>query len=244
MQALRFLAAMAVLSGLTASPSGAQTHGIDQLAPPDVLDLKLGAPLAEQPGPFREYACGTNGGPPAQSISGFGDFAACPVEPETGLREVTFRYDDELEYYALAMNLMPIADRFGGTRFGTFPVIVSVLIGDDGVVHGYRVVTDDRVPIRERRAAYTMGILAKSRVPGEWTCTQLPLAEGETPVGRNAVKEDCTGVSPDGQQMLLKTRFFHRRGQSQIDPHSGDIREGLYESTARLEVFDAEWERP
>ena len=244
MRAFRLLGTVALLGGLALSPAHAQGTDVERLAPPDVLDLKLGEPISAQPGPFREYACGTNGGPPAQAIAGFESYAACAVEPDTGLHEVTFRYDDELEYYALAMNLVPIADRFGGTRFGTFPVIVSALIGDDGLLHGYRVVTDDRVPIHERRVAYTMGILAKARIEGEWTCEQFPLAEGETPVGRNAVKEDCVGLAADGKQMLLKTRFFHRKGQSQIDVHSGDVREGYYESTARLEVFDAGWARP
>ncbi|MGB3339375.1 MAG: hypothetical protein WBA73_19540 [Devosia sp.] len=244
MVVLKLLAAISVLGGLALAPAHAVDTSVGHLAPPDVMDIRLGKPVSAQPGPFREYACGTNGGPPAQALTALADYAACAVEPETGLHEVVFRYDDELEYYALAMNLMPVAGRYGGTRFGTFPVIVSALIGDDGVVHGFRVVTDDRVPIRERRAAYTMSILAKSRVAGDWTCEQLPLEAGETPVGRNSVKENCTGLAADGRRMLLKTRFFHRKGQTQIDVHSGDLRDGLYESTARLEVFDAEWERP
>lgn len=206
-----------------------------------MLNLKLGEPVAAQPGPFREFACGTNGGPPAKPLSGFEDFDTCAAETATGLHEVSFRYDDEMEYYALAMNLTPVAQRYAGTRFGTFPIIVSALINDEGVLRGYRIVTDDRVPVRERRSAYTMSILAKSRIVGEWTCTQFPLQEGETPVGRNAIKEDCTGVSPGGEQLSLKTRFFHRKGQSQIDPHSGKVRQGLYESTVRLEVFDRDW---
>lgn len=229
---------------VVAAPASAQDDQLDQLAPVDVLDLKLGEPVDAQPGPFREYACGTNGGPPAQSIASLDDFALCPPEPKTGLHEVTFRYDDEIEYYALAMNLMPLAERFGGTRFGTFPVIVSVLIGDDSVVHGYRVVTDDRVSTRERRMAYTMGILARSRVPGEWTCTDVPLGEGETAVGRLATKQDCTGVAADGKHMVLNSRYYRRKGQSEVDPHTGQFREGYFESTARLEVFDAEWKAP
>jgi len=238
------MALFAVLLSSAATAQEAALPSVDQLAPPDVLDLKLGQPIDVQPGPFREYSCGTNGGPPAQPVSGFEGFMDCPAEAQTGLHEVTFRYDDELEYYALAMNLRPIADRFGGTRFGTFPVIVSVLIDDDGLVRGYRAVTDDRVPLRERRVAYTMGILAKSRLKAEWACEDLPLVEGETPVGRNAVKQDCTGLSADGRHVMLKTRYFHRKGQTHIDQHSGRVREGLFESTARLEVFDAEWTSP
>lgn len=232
------------LLGALAQPAvaqEAQSSSLDHLAPPDVLSLALGQPATAQPGPFREHACGTNGGPPGQPLSGFEDYAVCPAEAETGLHEVTFRYDDELHYYALATNNQPIAERFQGTRFGSFPVIVSALIDDEGILRGYRVVTDDRVPLRERRNAYTMAILAKSRVPGDWTCVELPLAEGETPVGRNAVKEDCTGASANGQTMRLKSRYFHRKGQTFIDRHSGKVRQGLFESTARLEVFDREW---
>lgn len=240
------LGAMAILGAL-ALPAVAQEAlppGVDYLAPPDVLSLNLGQPVAAQPGPFREHACGTDGGPPAQPLSGFADYAACPAEAATGLHEITFRYDDELEYYARAMNNQPIADRFQGTRFGSFPVIVSALIDDDGIVRGYRAVTDDRVPLRERRVAYTMGILAKARIPGEWTCEDLPLEDGETPVGRNAVKQDCTGSAANGQKMRLKTRYFHRKGQTFIDQHSGRVRQGLFESTTRLEVFDAGWTLP
>lgn len=241
---LKSLWLIAALAGTGAAPALAQDAALAHLVPPGVLDLKLGEPVSAQPGPYREFACGTNGGPPAQLLSGLDAFEMCPVQPDTGLHEVTFRYDDEIEYYALALNLGPVAARYSGTRFGTFPVIVSALIDDGGIVRGYRVVTDDRVSVRERRVAYTMGILAKSRVAGDWSCEELPLDEGETPVGRNAVKEDCTGVSSDGNQMRLKTRFFHRKGQSQIDPHSGNVREGLYESTVRLEVFDPEWKAP
>ena len=238
---------MLTILGALALPAVAQEAApanVDHLAPPDVLALKLGQPVAAQPGPFREHACGTNGGPPAQAVAGFEAYAACPAEPETGLHEVTFRYDDELHYYALATNNQPIAQRFQGTRFGSFPVVVSVLIDDAGTVRGYRVATDDRVPLRERRGAYTMGILAKSRIPAEWTCEDLPLEDGETPVGRNAMKQDCTGIAGDGHKVLLKTRYFHRKGQTLIDRHSGKVRQGLFESTARLEVFDAEWKLP
>lgn len=235
---------LALVCGLGMSPALAQGFDPAQLQPPDVLDLKLGEAIAAQPGPFREFACGTNGGPPAQALGGFADFQKCQPEAGTGLREVSFRYDDELEYYALAMNLKPIADRYGGTRFGSFPVIVSALIDDAGIIRGYRVVTDDRVSLRERRVAYMMGILAKSRIKGAWTCTDLGLGDGETAVGRAAVKEDCTGTSSGGNQLFLATRYYHRRGQTALDPHSGRLRDGLFESTARLEVLDAEWKKP
>lgn len=224
-------------------PVAEQASG--QQPPLQLTDLLLGAPAAEQPTRYREFACGTNGGPPSTLLGGFTDFASCPIEAQTGLHEVTFRYDDELEYFALALDLTPIADRYGGTRYGTFPVIVSALFDDEGVLRAWRAVTDDRGTQRERRVAYSMSVFAKAQfAAGEWVCEELPLAEGETPVGRNFVKEDCLVTMPDGGTVSLRTRLLHRPGQSAIDPNSGEIRAGLYESTARLEVFDAGYEGP
>lgn len=229
---------IAVAAVLAATPAVAQT-----LDRPDVQDLVLGAGFDAQPGPFREYACGTNGGPPSIGVAGFEEFGKCPAEAETGLHEITFRYDDEIEYFALAMNLQPIAERYGGTRFGSFPVIVSALFDDGGVLRGYRVVTDDRGTIRERRIAYTMGVFAKTQFKGaDWQCESTPLAAGETPLGTQAVKDDCA-TTTTGERVELRIRLLHRPGQAAVDPFTGEKRVGQYESMARLEVFDAGWEQ-
>ncbi|MBN9311087.1 MAG: hypothetical protein J0I99_13965 [Devosia sp.] len=220
-----------------AAPASAQ-----ELDRPDVQDLVLGAGADAQPGPFREYACGTDGGPASIAVAGFDEFARCPKESGTGLHEIAFRYDDEIEYYALAMNLKPVADRYGGTRFGSFPVIVSALFDDSGILRGYRVVTDDRGTVRERRIAYAMGVFAKAQFKsGQWTCSSEPLGEGETPLGNQFVKEDCSTTMPGGQTAKLRVRLLHRPGQAAVDPFTGEKRVGQYESTARLEVFDAGW---
>src|SRR5262249_30540945 len=69
----------------------------------EIWDLKLGTAAADLPDEFTDYACGTNGGPPSLALSHWRDFRRC--RPETGgLREVYFRYDDELEYWAKANN--------------------------------------------------------------------------------------------------------------------------------------------
>src|SRR5262249_34654725 len=70
----------------------------------EVWDLKLGTSAAALPDGFVDYACGTNGGPPSTPLASFQDFWRCRPEP-SGLREVYFRYDDELEYWAQANNL-------------------------------------------------------------------------------------------------------------------------------------------
>src|SRR5271169_2700543 len=77
--------------------------GQAQNAVPRIWDLKLGNPVSELPlSDYVDPACGTNGGPPARVLRSFADFAQCPIEAKTGLREVWFRYDDEMEYVARA----------------------------------------------------------------------------------------------------------------------------------------------
>src|SRR5690349_10960117 len=70
----------------------------------EVWDVQLGSPVDKLPDEFIEHACGTNGGPPSLPLTGFGEFRRCRAEP-SGLREVYFRYDDELEYWAKANDL-------------------------------------------------------------------------------------------------------------------------------------------
>src|SRR5262249_50612229 len=69
----------------------------------EIWDIKLGTPVDKLPDEFTDYACGTGGGPPSIQLTGWKDFRRCRPEPG-GLREVYFRYDDELEYWAKANN--------------------------------------------------------------------------------------------------------------------------------------------
>src|SRR5262245_20423848 len=73
-----------------------------QTRAPKIWDIKLGTPVDALPQDFVDPACGTNGGPPARVLRSFADFSQCMVERTTGLREVWFRYDDEMEYVARA----------------------------------------------------------------------------------------------------------------------------------------------
>src|SRR5215813_11827516 len=108
-----------------------------------VWDLKLGEPIAAQPAAdeFRAFACGSNGGAPRAQLKGFGDFMRCPAEAD-GLREVYFEYDDELEYIARARDLEREITRWAGTTELGFPVIVSALFGDAGILKGIRLDTE------------------------------------------------------------------------------------------------------
>lgn len=205
-----------------------------------IRDIVIGAPVTAQPTDFQEFACGTNGGPPSLLITSFADFAQCPAE-ESGLHEVQFRYDDLNHFLALARRDDLRANLFEGTKIGNYQILASVLVDDAGIVRGVRAVTDDRVSDRARRGAFGMtGFVHSLYGTSGWDCVDLPVNEGETPVGNSLVKEDCTKLTDDGFIMTTRARLFRRPGQSLINPANGLIRVGYYESTGRFEIFEAD----
>ena len=125
----------------------------EELRRATVWDLKLGMPVSAQPASdqFRGFACGSNGGPPRRQLSGWDDFRRCDAEAN-GLREVYFEYDDEYEYIARARDLPREVSRWAGTTEAGFPVVVSALFDDGGVLKGIRVVTDSRPDYRSDTA--------------------------------------------------------------------------------------------
>lgn len=233
----RLFTAIALAAATATLPTAASAQGGIRST---IRDIDIGASLTEQPTDFQEFACGTNGGPASLPIASFAEFARCPAE-ETGLHEVQFRYDDTMRYVALA-NLDPLrANLFEGTKLGNFRILASVLIDDAGIVRGVRAVTDDRVSDRTRRGAYAMAGFVHSLygVDG-WECTDIPAAEGETPVGDDLIKQDCEKVTDDGLLITTQSRLLRRPGQTQIDPANGLLRVGYYESTARMEMYEAD----
>src|SRR5262249_18026592 len=136
---------MAVLRATTFLLAVISCAAAGELRRATVWDLKLGQPVSAQPSSdeFRGFACGSNGGPPRQALSGWGNFMRCPAEP-TGLHEVYFEYDDEYEYIARARDLPGEVARWAGTTETGFPVIVSALFDDPGGLRLIRIVTDPR----------------------------------------------------------------------------------------------------
>ena len=118
-------------------------HAQDRPKRWSIWDIHIGEAVSEIPDEFVNYACGTNGGPPAIPLDGFKGFAKCRPGPD-GLHEVYFEYDDELEYRARALNLPAEIKMYAGTTAFEFPVVASVLFDDAGRVRGVRMVTDPR----------------------------------------------------------------------------------------------------
>jgi hypothetical protein len=202
----------------------------------EVWDLKLGAAGEILPDEFADYACGTNGGPPSVPLSGWKDFRRCRPEPN-GLREVYFRYDDELEYWAKANNFATEIRKYSGTKIFDFPVVLSARFDDRGSLAGIRIVSDPRDTSRDREEHYLLRNFLNARYGRDgWDCIDQPPEEGETPVFRTFIKQRCKKTVEGGALAEMQTNFFRKKGQTEIDVRTGRATEGQFESLVRFEL--------
>jgi len=210
---------------------------------PRIWDVVLGSPIGELPlEEFVDPACGTNGGPPSLPLEGFKDFNRCPVEQETGLREVWFIYDDEREYIARAERDETLIGRYSANNFYSQPIITSLFIDNMGLVQGYRVITDPRAPAEVRIEAYLLSIVFKGMRSmlghSSWVCTKLPRGKRERPIENVFIKESCKSVT-DERLLQLEIRHMHKPGQDiRVNPRLLSVAEGEFESSTRLEVYN------
>ena len=203
----------------------------------EVWDLRLGTRVEQLPDEFVDLACGTNGGPPSVPLTGWSDFRRCRPEP-SGLREVYFRYDDELEYWAKANGLEDQMEQYSGTKTYGFPVVVSGLIDAQGLLGGIRIVSDPRDTSQNRDEAYLLRNFLTARLGRDsWQCQDLPLEDGETPVDGVFVKQSCRKEIDGNTSASLATHYLRKPGQSRFDPHTGRETAGQFESSARFELL-------
>ncbi len=205
-------------------------------ARPTIWDVQLGTPVDELPEEeFVDPACGTNGGPPGLRLDSFEQFERCRAEA-SGLREIWFRYDDELEYIARAARDPDAVARNNAMVVLGQPVILSLLVDRSGLVEGFRLFTDPHADEDLRANAYTVAFAFKARFGADgWDCNDLPPAAGETPIAGAFVKQVCRKVS-DGQQIVVETRHYYKSGQALVDPNTGLATVNQFESSARLEL--------
>lgn len=236
MKSLRALICVMPVAILTAAASAGSVETQQRPTRVEVWDLKLGISANAIADDFADYACGTNGGPPSLQLGGFADFRRCRPE-EDGLREVYFRYDDELEYWAKANNFATEIKKFSGTKIFDFPVVLSARFDDQGILKGIRIVSDPRDTSREREEAYLLRNFITARYGRDgWTCVDLPPEDGETPVFRTFIKQRCKKPVEGGAIADLQANYFRKKGQVEIDPRTGRQTEGQFESIVRFEM--------
>jgi hypothetical protein len=229
------LAAVWLVCASSAFPAPDNRTG-DRPTRREVWDLRLGSQIEALPDEFIDYACGTNGGPPSTPLGGWREVRRCRPEAN-GLREVYFRYDDELEYWAKANNLLAQMEQYSGTKTYGFPVTVSALIDDGGTLRGIRLVSDPRGDTQNRDEAYLLRNFLTARFGRDgWACESLSPEDGETPVDGIFVKERCRKDIDAKTTAALTTRHLRKAGQSQFDPRTGRETAGQFESSVRFEL--------
>lgn len=243
----RMACRVAVAAALALAPAGAGAQIIAD-APPTLVpaysiwDVDLGSPVAQIDSlSVGEIACGTDGGPPGAELRTFAEWADCPPEERTGLHEIYFSYDDEQDYIARALE---VEYRFlqGGTSVFANPVVVSILVDDDGLAQGIRIVTDDRISDRDRRNAVTLARNFQARYSG-WglQCEDIPPRDGEMPVGNRFTHEICHGSDPDGSgtTIEIEATYLRKRGQEALSRETQAVNRGYYESRTRFQMLTA-----
>ncbi len=218
---------------------GAQIRAQDRPTRLNVWDIHIGATAAAIPDGFINYACGTGGGPPSIPLANFTEFKKCRPDAN-GLHEVYFEYDDELEYWARALDLKEETKMYAGTTAYEFPVVALVLFDDSGVARGLRLVTDPRQQLsRERNEFWIMADFIRHRFGDDgWECKDVPPDEGEHAVGSFFIKNHCVKTA-NGLHLVLEQRYFRKKGQQSVDPETGRSRPEDYESATRFEMYDA-----
>ena len=231
------LVGAAVLASLLAAPHAAeaQRRGL-----PEIWDIPLGTHVRDLPvAEFVDPACGSNGGPPGLFLDGFEDFPRCPPDPATGLYEVWFVYDDELEYIARATREPALIERFLATQVLGHPVVLSFLVAEDGTIRGYRIITDSRAETDKRYNAYLLSVHLRGRFRGDggWECVPLPPSEGQTPIGNQFIKERCSRQTA-GLEYRVDSNYFYKRGQAMRNPIDNQPMVGEFESSTRFQVVE------
>ena len=170
----------------------AQIRAQDRPTRLNVWNIHIGDAASEIPDGFINYACGTDGGPPSIPLANFAEFKKCRPDAN-GLHEVYFEYDDELEYWARALDIEPEIRRYAGTTAYEFPVVASVLFDDAGLAKGVRLVTDPRQHLsRDRREFWALANFIRQRFGDDgWVCRDMPPEEGEHAVGSFFIKNHC-----------------------------------------------------
>ena len=167
----------------------------------DLREFRIGMPVAALPASgYVELACAAR---LETRLAAWSEYRACPAEAGTGLHEVSFRYDETTP-------LARSSERFAGTKVAGQPMLLSLLIGDDGRLDGLRMRTDPAAKLFERRKAFLFGDQVKARYGEEgWACRSMPPDDEEVPVGGIFIKEHCDKQTADRQYRLERWLYRH-----------------------------------
>jgi hypothetical protein len=177
----------------------------------DVRDFRVGMDVADLPATgYTGLVCRLE---PQVELTSWKDFTRCGPDG-AGLRQVAVRYDDD------ANPLARMNDKWEGTKVGGHPVELTLLIGDDGILHALRIVTDPKARPHLRKKAFLLAHQVKLHYGEEgWVCANEPPGDGETEVGGRFVKARCEKAA-EGRLLVLDQHLYRKAGQAPPDFYS------------------------
>ncbi|MDQ2805193.1 MAG: hypothetical protein M3Y41_21895 [Pseudomonadota bacterium] len=170
----------------------------------DLREFRVGMGLSDLPRTgYTDFACADQ---PDHQLAGWAAFAACPKDA-LGLHALSFRYDDA------ANPLAHVSDKYQGTRVAGHPVLVALLMSDDGQLGGLRIVTDPHAPLYLHKKAFLFAGQVRSRYGSDgWQCTDIKPTSDQEPVGELFINRRCEKETA-GRHLILNQQLYRRTGQ-------------------------------
>lgn len=141
-----------------------------------------------------------------QTISGWDEYKTCPADA-SGFHAVGFRYSEESDPVGW------VNESYQGTKVAGHPVLLALLVGDDGVVDGIRIRSDPKARLYLRKKAFLLGEQAKERYGEDgWVCHDAQPSGDEEPVGGVFVKQHCEKRTAT-RHVIVDRELYRRAGQ-------------------------------
>lgn len=187
---LSFLLGISALLALSAAPARAGN---------DLRQFRVGMSVGDLPATgYQDFACADA---PSIKLDNWAGYGSCPKD-KLGLHAVSFRYSDAATPNA------HLTDEVHGTRVAGHPVLISLLIGDDGKVHGLHIVTDPAAHLYLHKKAFLFANQVHMRYgPDGWHCTDAKPHGDEAPIGDEFIDRTCRKQA-DGRRIEVVQRLF------------------------------------
>ncbi|MGI9500163.1 MAG: hypothetical protein ACR2P3_09005 [Geminicoccaceae bacterium] len=175
----------------------------------DLRDLSVGMNVDELPTErYVDTACGNRGDEPGDAIGSWRDYAACPADG-AGLHEVAFAYAEDNPWAA-------VNDKWEGTKVAGHPVQPSLLISEDGMVEGIRIVTNGRrLYLKKKAYLFPIRIMGRYGRDG-WTCNEAEPNNGKTAIGGMFIDRLCEKTFHD-RKLIIKVDLYRTAEQNGRD---------------------------
>ena len=183
----------------------------------ELREISLGMHVKDIPGNrFKNYVCVGNG----HSLNSLIDFKQCSPE-NYDLHEVGLEYDTSENEWA------KINEKLAGTTIGGHPVILSLLIDQQGLVQGIRAYTDPSARAYLKRQAYLLSRRVKSHYGStNWKCVdKKPEDDGNKPLGPVFIDQRCI-KNFDDKRIIIESKFYrapHQTGKEYTNSSSMEI---------------------